>query len=133
VDLLIVVHDREEAIHVSTMAELNRVIHIACDEARVRKMLNIISLEAVSGNTLSLVVGGDDTVLSFIHGHQNPPYFASRGAEGVTHPIMTCYVGLVHHTEFPRKYVVPFEKGLIAAHEFAECESLPQSIDWIET
>jgi hypothetical protein len=82
VDLLIVVHDGEEAIHASTIAEVNRVIHMACEEARVRKMLNIIFLEAVSGNTLSLVVGGDDTVPSFIHDHRNPPYFASRGAEG---------------------------------------------------
>jgi Immunity protein Imm1 len=95
--------------------------------------VNIISVEAASGNTLSLVVGSDDTVLSFTHGHQNPPYYASHGAEVGGHPVMTCYVGLVHHTEFPRKYVIPFEKGLIATHEFAESESLPQSIEWIET
>jgi hypothetical protein len=133
VDLSIAVHDGEEAIRVSTTAGLNRVIHMACEEARVGKMLNIVSLEAPSGNTLSLVVGGDDTVVSFIHGHRNPPYYASRGAEAGAHPVMTCYVGLVHHTEFPRKYVIPFEKGLIAAHEFAASESLPQSIEWIET
>jgi len=133
VDLSIIVHDAEERVRVSTASELDAVINMACEEARAQKMLNIVFLEAANGNVLSLVVGGDDTVLSFIHGHRNPPYFASRGAEASTHPVMTCYVGLVHHTEFPRKYIIPFEKGLIAAHEFAESEVLPQSIEWIET
>src|SRR5215470_7367058 len=45
VDLSIVIHDGEEAIHVSTTAELDRVIQIACQEARARTMLNIIFLE----------------------------------------------------------------------------------------
>jgi Immunity protein Imm1 len=106
---------------------------MASAEARVRKMLNSVYLvEAISGNILSLVVGGEETVLSFNYGHQDPPYYASGGADARVHPVMTCYVGLVHHTEFPRKYVVPFEKGLIAAHEFAQSGSLPQSIEWIE-
>jgi hypothetical protein len=52
VDLSIAVHDGEEAIRVSTTADLNRMIHLACEEARVGKMLNIVSLEAPSGNTL---------------------------------------------------------------------------------
>jgi hypothetical protein len=133
VDLSIVVHDAEDGVRVSTEIELDRVIHMAREEARARGMLNIIFLEAANGNVLSLVVGGDDTVLSFIHGHRNPPYYASSGAQVSVHPVMTCYVGLVHHTEFPQKHIIPFEKGLIAAHEFAASEVLPQSIEWIET
>ncbi len=115
------------------VTELDRVIHMACQEARALKILNIISLQAANGNDLSLVVGGDDTVLSFVYGHHNPPYYASRGTQTCTHPVMTCYVGLVHHTEFARKYIIAFEKGAIAAHEFAESGTLPQSIEWIET
>jgi hypothetical protein len=111
VNLSIVVHDAEEGVRVSTETELDRVIHIACEEARARNMLNIVFLEAVNGNVLSLVVGGDDTVLSSIHGHRNPPYYASNGVQASTRPVITCCVVLVHHTEFPRKYVIPFEKG----------------------
>ncbi len=133
VDLSISVHDAEPAVRISTAAELERVIHLASEEARARKMLNIIYLKAANGNNLSLVVGGDDTVLSFTYGHRNPPYYASRGADTSTHPIMTCYVGLVHHTEFPREYVISFERGLTAAQEFAESGTVPQSIEWVET
>ena len=132
-DLSISVHDTEPAVRISTATELERVIQLAGEEARTRKVLNIISLEKANGNNLSFVVGGDETVLSFIYGHRNPPYYASRGAQASTHPIVTCYVGLVHHTEFPRKYVIPFAQGLIAAHEFAESGALPQSMEWIET
>jgi hypothetical protein len=133
VDLSISVHDAEPAIRISTATELERMIHIASEEARARKMLNIIFLEAANGNSLSFVVGGDDTVLSFTYSHGNPPYYASRGAQASTHPVMTCYVGLAHHTEFPREYVISFERGLTAAHEFAQSGTLPQSIGWIET
>jgi isocitrate/isopropylmalate dehydrogenase len=56
-NLSIVVHDAEEGVRVSTETELDRVIHIACEEARARNMLNIVFLEAVNGNVLSLVVG----------------------------------------------------------------------------
>jgi hypothetical protein len=133
VDLSISVHDAEPAARISTPTELERVIRLASEEARARKMLNIIILEAANGNNLSFVVGGDDTVLSFTYGHRNPPYYASRGAQASTHPIMTCYVGLVHHTEFAREYVISFERGLTAVQEFAESGALPQSIEWMET
>jgi hypothetical protein len=96
-------------------------------------MLNVIFLKAANGNNLSFVVGGDDTVLSFTYGYRNPPYYASRGADTSTPPIMTCYVGLVHHTEFPRKYLIPFERGLTAAQEFAESGTVPRSIEWVAT
>ncbi|WP_315770435.1 MULTISPECIES: Imm1 family immunity protein [unclassified Bradyrhizobium] len=132
-DLSIIVHDAEEAVRVSTLAEFERVIRMARDEARTLDTLNIISLQAPNGNDLALVVGGDETVLAFQFGHHNPPYYVSRGDQSSTHPVMTCYVGLAHHTEFPRKYVIPFEKGLIAAQEFAESETLPKSIEWMET
>jgi Immunity protein Imm1 len=133
VDLSISVHDAEPAARISTPTELERVIRLASEEARARKMLNIIILEAANGNNLSFVVGGDDTVVSFTYGHRNPPYYASRGAQASTHPIMTCYVGLVHHTEFAREYVISFERGLTAVQEFAESGALPQSIEWMET
>ncbi|QHO76206.1 hypothetical protein ACH79_29995 [Bradyrhizobium sp. CCBAU 051011] len=132
-DLSISVHDAEPAARISTPTELERVIRLASEEARARKMLNIIILEAANGNHLSFVVGGDDTVLSFTYGHRNPPYYASRGAQASTHPIMTCYVGLVHHTEFAREYVISFERGLTAVQEFAESGALPQSMEWMET
>ena len=130
IDVSIRVRDRDEAVHISTSAALDRVIQSAGEEARACDMLNIIFLDAPNGNELGMVVGGAETVLSFVYGHRDPPYYASRGAANNPHPVMTCFVGLAHHTEFPRTYVVPYARGLIAAHEFAETGSLPSSMEW---
>ena len=133
IDVSLRVHDGEDDINVTTMAELDRVIDEACEEARAQDTLSIIFLDAANGNILSLVVGGDETVLTFTYGHLDPPYYASRGAATDPLPVMTCYVGLAHHTEFPRTYVVPYVDGLAAAREFAESGSLPQCLHWVET
>ena len=133
IDVSLRVWDGEDDIHVSTMAEFDRVIHDACEEARAQKTLSIIFLDAANGNILSLVVGGDETVLTFTYGHLDPPYYASCGAAADPLPVMACYVGLSHHTEFPRTYVVPYASGLVAAHEFAESGALPRSMQWVET
>ncbi|WP_420965503.1 Imm1 family immunity protein [Bradyrhizobium sp. B120] len=132
-DLSIVVHDAEKAVRVSTVVDFDRAINKARDEARTLGRLNLISIQTSNGNDLALVVGGKETVLAFEYGHHNPPYYVSRGDQARTQPVMTCYVGLAHHTEFRRQHVIPYEKGLRAAREFAESETLPKSIEWIET
>jgi hypothetical protein len=119
------------ATRASTIEELDRLIAMAAEEAQARGMLNVIFLDAPNGNGLSLVVGGDETVLGFVHGHRDPPYYATRGDTADLYPAMTCYVGLAHHTEFPRRHVIPYAEGLAAAHEFAVTGSLPRSAEWI--
>jgi hypothetical protein len=133
IDVSLRIRDGEDDIHVTTMAELDRVLHQAGEEARAQAILSTIFLDAANGNVLSLVVGGDETVLTFTYGHLDPPYYASRGAAADPLPVMTCYVGLSHHTEFPRIYVVPYASGLVAAHEFVESGALPPSMQWVET
>ena len=133
IDLSVSVHDPGEPVHVSTRAELDGLLESAGKEARAHGRLNAIFLESSGGNSISIVVGGDETVLTFRYGHGNPPYYASRGAAKVPLPIMTCYVGLLHHTDFPRIYVIPYAKGLAAVHEFAASGSLPASVEWLET
>jgi hypothetical protein len=132
-DVSVIVYEDNGAVHVATAGELDDVIRVASEEARAKGMLNIIFIEAANGNSISMAVGGSETVLGFTHNHRNPPYYATRGPVAETYPLMTCYVGLVHHTEFPRKYVIPFADGVVAAHEFAESGALPTSVAWMET
>jgi Immunity protein Imm1 len=130
IDIAVRIHGNV-ATRVSTADELDRMIAMAAEEAQARGKLNIIFLDAPDGNELSLVVGGDETVLGFVHGHRDPPYYATRGATADLHPVMTCYVGLAHHTEFPRRHVISYAEGLAAAREFAVTGSLPRSVEWI--
>ncbi len=131
-NLSIAVHDGEAPVHVSTMANFEDVVAAAHQEARTLGTPNILSIDAANGNNLGIVVGRDQTVLTFIHSHHGPPFFVSRAVKMGYDSTLTCYVGLAHHTEFPREYVIPLEKGLVAAREFALSGLLPQSIKWIE-
>lgn len=72
-------------------------------------MLNVIYIEAANGNALSIVVGCGETVLGFSYGHGNPPYYESRGPAVDDEPVLTGYVSYKHHTEFPRRCVIPVD------------------------
>ena len=68
---------------------------------------NLLPDKAANGNVITMVVGGDETVLGFDYGHRNPPYYSSRGPSNGEEPILSCQLTFQHHTEFPRKYVIP--------------------------
>ena len=81
-------------------------------------MLNILALYATNGDNLFLVVGGDETVVGFNYGHAGPPYYVSKGIASNNEPPLTAFLGLVHHTEFSRRSVIPSSEGRRAAMEF---------------
>ena len=117
---------------VASEADLKRVLSEASSEARELGKLNLVQLHAPNGNEVSLVVGGDETVVGFRYGSGDPPYLASRGDSTDDEPLLTAYVALSHHTEFSRKWVVPSHLGEAAAVEFLRTGDLPRSISWVE-
>ncbi|MBW1673859.1 MAG: hypothetical protein JRJ45_09490 [Deltaproteobacteria bacterium] len=128
----IAVHENESPIEVTDITRLNEVIYSASEEARAEGLLSIIFLEAENGNNLSLVVGGNETVLGFNYGHKDPPYYASKGKEENEDPVLTAFVALHHHTEFPRNWVIPMKEGILALHEFFKTGELPGCIEWTD-
>jgi hypothetical protein len=117
---------------VADLVELQHVLEEADVKARNVSRPNIIDLTASNGDTLSMVVGGDETVLGFTSGNGSPPYYASRGESDVVEPVMTCYLHSVHHTEFPRHAVISREAGLMATIDFLELGGLPRCVRWQE-
>jgi len=128
----IVIHEKESPLEARTVADIDRVIESATEEASAKGLLNIIELVADNGNTIDIVVGGDETVLGFQYSHRNPPYYASKGNTDNDEPVMAAFKALIHHTEFPRKWVIPLKKGMSAIHEFFQSGDLPKSIEWVE-
>ncbi len=112
--------------------DLTVMIAEACATAKAVGKLNIIFLYAPNRDHLTLVVGGEETVVGFNYGHGNPPYYVSVGGSEVDSPVLTAYVGLEHHTEFPRRWVVPFEVGEQAATEFLATGERPRAVNWLE-
>ena len=130
--VLVIVDEDREPVGVTTAAEVEHAIGLASEEARTQGMLNIIYIEAENGDALTLVVGGDETVLGFTYGHGDPPSYASRGPGADDMPLLTAYVSLRHHTEFPRRWVIPMQIGISAAREFVETGNLPTCVSWAE-
>jgi len=94
--------------------------------------LAIIDLSASNGDTLSIVVGGTETVLGFTYGTNQPPYFASRGLDTAIEPLLVAHQHFVQRVEFPRHAVIPWTSGVSAAEEFLETGTLPNCVQWQE-
>jgi Immunity protein Imm1 len=132
-DALVTVDDGSKPARVVNADQLQSTFRHATDEARVRGLLNIAFVTVPAGHVMGIVLGGDESALSFTYDHRNPPYLASRGVATAVEPVLTCYVSYSHHTEFPRHSVIPYGAALAAVQEFAASGSLPGCVQWVET
>jgi hypothetical protein len=130
--LRIRIRDDAAPLTVEDSSQLEKVLHVEAEEARMRGVLGAVLLEAANGNVITMVIGGEETVLGFDYGHHNPRYYSSRGPSNADEPVLTCLLTFRHHTEFPRKYVIPVTEGVKAAREFLDSGDLPTCINWEE-
>jgi hypothetical protein len=124
--------DQAPELIVNSEAVLDAALDEASAEARAAGKLNIVLLTAPNLDWLSIVVGGEETVVGYNYGHGDPPYYVSAGEAQTDDPVMTAYVGLQHHTEFPRRWVVASCVGRRAAREFLATGKRPECIGWTE-
>ena len=129
---LITILDDKPPIGVDDGLQLDDALRDAANEARARGKLGAILIEAANKNSMTMVVGSSETVLSFDYGHGNPPYYASKGNSDEDEPVITCYLSFAHHTEFPRKFVIPLMDGIGAVKQFVGSGELPTCITWEE-
>jgi hypothetical protein len=122
------IHDNTVPTTVNDANQLLAVLTAASEEARTKNMLAAVMIEAGNGNFITMVVGGEETVLGFDYGRPNAPYYASKGVSDDDDPIMTCYLTFQHHTEFPRKFVIRYVDGLKAVTQFLDSGELPMCI-----
>ncbi len=127
----VVVDEEQDPIQVTDWDHLDRIVSEAGARARRQGILSIILLNYDNDNSLGLVVGGDETVLTFTYYDLKPPYYASQGRveDG---PAMMCHLLFHRRTEFRRKHVISYATGLIAVREFYESGGLPKAIEWVE-
>ncbi len=89
----------------------------------------IVEVEHPNGNSLSIGVGRDETVLSFVNKSKNPPYYASKGKEREG-TIIFYYYG--EWSEFPLSSTIPYSLGEEVIKEFFETGELSKKIEWQE-
>ena len=125
-------HEKEPPIQVGASSELDDILTGAVQRAKTQGLLSCILLIHANGSSLSLVVGGDETAVTFTNSDREPPYLVSKGALRASKSVLTCFLLYEHHTEFSADKVVSYEAGLRAAHEFFDTGNLPTTIDWVE-
>ena len=125
-------HANEAGIEIKGLAHLASVITHAGKQAKRKQILSLIFLRAENGNSLGIVVGGDETMLHFAFHHERPPYYLSHGRQDAKGPGMLCLLLFERQEEFASEHVIPYEAGLLAVREFYESGTLPASLKWVE-
>ena len=88
----------------------------------------MVDVEAPTGAVLTLGLGAEASVLSYVEDPERPPYYASRGRQTGDGSVWFDYQGSA--SEFPIKQVIPTGDALKAAEEFCRTGSQPATVQW---
>jgi hypothetical protein len=90
----------------------------------------IADVVLASGESLSIGLGSDWTVLTWVSATGEPPYFGSRGDTSATGVVVFRYSG--SWSEFPSASAIPVESGRRAVREFLALGHRPETVAWAE-
>ncbi len=91
----------------------------------------LVELTRPNGDSLSIGLGRETSVLSFVQDSDDPPYFVSMGGKGSSSdPVHFFLYGT--WSEFPPECFIPVHLALDAAIVFAETGELDKTVDWDE-
>jgi Immunity protein Imm1 len=90
----------------------------------------MVALAREDRSSLSIGLGRDESVASYVSGSWDPPYYISRGDPGRAEPIAFHYSGEM--TEFPPWSAIPVEDAREAMRHFFTTGELWPELDWAE-
>ncbi len=83
-----------------------------------------------NGDSLAIGLGRTVSVLNFVPGTGDPPYFSSVGADERDESVEFNFMG--EQSEFPMRNTISVESARIAMREFFETGKLATSVEWEE-
>lgn len=90
----------------------------------------LVTVELEDGDSLSIGLGKELSVLNFVAANNDPPYFTSAGNLQLDGVISFCYEGEL--SEFPLKHAVTNEAARAAITHFCLTGKLTSAIKWEE-
>ena len=121
--------ERNEVV-VGSVQELDALLDRITAEAEAEDLPMLAVLGREDGSTLSIGLGHPYSVLSFVDGSHDPPYYISRRDEERTEPVKFVFSGEM--TEFPPWCAIPTEQAREAMRHFFETGELSPRLDWAE-
>ena len=91
--------------------------------------LAFLDFVAANGSTLSMVVGGAETALSFRYAGDRDPRFLSMGDATAT-GTFPCMRDADEKIDCARWTLISREEGLAALNEFATSNEIPECVQW---
>jgi hypothetical protein len=113
--------------------DLQAAVEDVAGEAMAAGRLHLVEFQAENGNSLSIALGGAETVLIFGCPENDPPYRTLRGPEDTLEPILECHSLGVHRVDVPRRFVIPADQGVSGLKSFAATGEQPEGSGWEET
>jgi hypothetical protein len=121
--------ERNEIV-VGSVQELDALLDRLTEEAEAADQPLIVVLGLEDGSTLSIGVGRPYSVLDYVDGSHDPPYFVSRGDTERREPVRFLFSGEM--SEFPPWSAIPIDAAREAMRYFFETGQLSPEIDWAE-
>ncbi|UWZ58376.1 hypothetical protein Daura_20655 [Dactylosporangium aurantiacum] len=84
------------------------------------------------GDSLSIGLGREVSVLSYVAASGNPPYFSSQGSSRVRDGKGVVFYYYGHWSEFPASAAVPIEDAVQAVRYFCRYGGLSPQLQWVE-
>ncbi|XXY53589.1 Imm1 family immunity protein [Sorangium sp. So ce269] len=81
-----------------------------------------------SGDSLAIGLGRERSVLNFVSGNKNPPYFTSKGEIDIDEGVAFRFAE--DWSEFPMRNSVPTPVAREAIRHFCDRGGLAESIEW---
>ena len=92
----------------------------------------IVDVTIDNGDTISIALGREVSVLNFISASKRPPYLASEGRPPASGDGVVRFGYFGSMTEFPEGQAIPRSDALEAVCSFVATGSLPENIVWSE-
>ena len=99
------------------------------DNIHAKKKPILVEVETQhNGNSLTIGLGSSKSVLSYVSGSGDPPYYLSVGSNHLHEYIEYYYRG--ESSEIPLKNSIPIKKARMAMREFLKSARMPCNITW---
>ncbi|MDP9793723.1 hypothetical protein J2S43_002235 [Catenuloplanes nepalensis] len=92
----------------------------------------IVDVTIDSGDTISIALGRETSVLNYISASKMPPYLVSKGGSPAPDAGVVRFGYFGSMTEFPNWQAIPRSDALEAVCSFVAAGTLPENVLWIE-
>ena len=115
---------------IGTVEELDRLLDQLQQENIPSPVLVTVELQS-SGDSLSIGLGRKESVLNFVSGSGNPPYWSSVGEHEEDEAVGFNFMGEL--SEIPLRHLIPLDLARQAVRDFVRTGKLSQIVKWEES